>query len=88
MELASGEKEGKHMKEKTKYTEGEIEEFEIIEDFLPGPELLFKKEENVKVTLNLSRKSLKFYKTIAKKKKLPYQRLIRRVVDKYAENHN
>ena len=43
------------------------------------------REENVKVTLSLSRRSLDFFKREAKKRRVPYQRMIRALVDTYAE---
>jgi predicted DNA binding CopG/RHH family protein len=39
----------------------------------------------VKVTLSLSRRSLDFFKREAKKRRVPYQRMIRSLVDMYAE---
>ncbi len=54
------------MKKKTKYTNEPIE-FEIINDFLPSPEHLVLKEENVRVTINLSKTSVDFFKKHAKK---------------------
>ena len=43
------------------------------------------REENVKVTLSLSRRSLDFFKREAKKRRVPYQRMIRALVDTYAD---
>jgi predicted DNA binding CopG/RHH family protein len=43
------------------------------------------KEENVKVTLELSKRSVSLFKTYAGKRGFKYQRLIRNLVDKYAE---
>jgi predicted DNA binding CopG/RHH family protein len=56
-----------------------------IDDFLPSPDRLVPKEQNVKVTLSLSRRSLDFFKREAKKRRVPYQRMIRSLVDMYAE---
>jgi predicted DNA binding CopG/RHH family protein len=42
-------------------------------------------EDNVKVTLSLSRRSLGFFKREAKKRRVPHQRMIRALVDGYAE---
>jgi predicted DNA binding CopG/RHH family protein len=72
---------------KTKYAAGEIGRVRPIEDFLPAPADLVPHEENVKVTLSLSRRSLDFFKREAKKRRLPYQRIIRALVDTYAELH-
>ena len=68
-----------------KYTVGEIGRVRVIEDFLPSPAELVPREDNVKVTLSLSRRSLDFFKREAKKRRVPYQRMIRALVDTYAE---
>jgi predicted DNA binding CopG/RHH family protein len=70
---------------RTKYTAGEIGRIRVIEDFLSAPADLVLREENVKVTLSLSRRSLDFFKREAKKRRVPYQRMIRALVDTYAE---
>ena len=76
---------------KNKYTDAPsgikeaIEQSEVIEDFLPSPDMLVPKEENVKVTLELSRRSVDLFKRYARKKGYKYQRMIRSLVDKYAE---
>jgi predicted DNA binding CopG/RHH family protein len=68
-----------------RYTVGEIGRVRVIPDFLPAPADLVPREENVKVTLSLSRRSLDFFKREAKKRRVPYQRMIRALVDTYAE---
>jgi len=68
-----------------RYTAGEIGRVRLIEDFLPAPADLLPREENVKVTLPLSRRSLDSFKREAKKRRVPYQRMIRALVDTYAE---
>jgi len=68
-----------------RYTAGEIGRGRLIDDFLPAPADLVPREENVKVTLSLSRRSLDFFKREAKKRRVPYQRMIRALVDRYAE---
>ncbi len=70
-----------------RYTTGEIGRVRVIEDFLPAPAGLVPREDNVKVTLSLSRRSLDFFKREAKKRRVPYQRMIRALVDTYAERH-
>jgi predicted DNA binding CopG/RHH family protein len=67
------------------YTKGDIGRVRVIEDFLPPPEQLVPREDSVKVTLALSRRSLDFFKREAKKQRVPYQRMIRSLVDLYAE---
>jgi predicted DNA binding CopG/RHH family protein len=68
-----------------KYSAGEIGRVRVVEDFLPPPEALVPREDNVKVTLSLSRRSLDFFKREAKRRRVPYQRMIRSLVDVYAE---
>jgi len=68
-----------------KYTAGEIGRVRVVKDFLPAPEALVPREENVKVTLSLSRRSVDYFKRAAKARRVPYQRMIRALVDAYAE---
>ncbi len=68
-----------------KYHEGEIGRFRVIKNFLPPPEKLVLRVSNVKVTLSLSRRSVDFFKREAAKQRVPYQRMIRALVDAYAE---
>jgi predicted DNA binding CopG/RHH family protein len=68
-----------------KYATGEIGRVRIVEDFLPPPEALVAREENVKVTLSLSRRSVDFFKRAARSQGVPYQRMIRALVDAYAD---
>lgn len=51
------------------------------------PEALAANQAKVKVTLTLGEDSVKFFKAKAKKLKVPYQRMIRNLVDRYAEAH-
>ena len=68
-----------------RYTGGEIGRVRVLEDFLPAPADLVPREDNIKVTLSLSRRSLDFFKREAKKRRVPYQRMIRALVDAYVE---
>ena len=58
-----------------------------VKDFLPPPSQLVPREETVKVTLALSKESVEFFKEKAKKNKVPYQRMIRSLVDQYVGQH-
>ncbi len=58
----------------------------IVEDFLPPPEKLLVKPKPVKVTITLSQDSIDFFKKIAHKEHVPYQQLIRALLDKYASH--
>ncbi len=59
----------------------------VISDFLPSPEDLALKEETVKITISLSKTSIDFFKSEAKKYNTPYQKMIRRLLDEYAAHH-
>jgi len=50
----------------------------------PKPDDLIRKEDNIKVTLELSKKSIDLFKKYAKKKGFKYQKMIRILVDTYA----
>jgi len=76
------------MKNKINYTEGEIGEIEIVKDFLPSPAELARRESNVRVTINLRRSSVNFFKTVARKNKVQYQRVIRSLLDTYATSYS
>ncbi len=62
-----------------------IEQAEVIRDFLPPPDQLVLREETVRVTLNLNKKSVDFFKVKAQENGVPYQSMIRKVLDIYAE---
>jgi predicted DNA binding CopG/RHH family protein len=71
------------MSEKIKYTNEPLGKLEVVSDFLPSPEELAFREEGVKVTLALSKKSVDFFKSEAAKHHTQYQRMIRRLLDSY-----
>jgi hypothetical protein len=87
MVRAIGGKEGKSMKIKTKYTEEPMGHLKIVKDFLPPPDKLVLKEDNVKVTISLKKSSISFFKEQAKTQKTSYQRMIREVIDWYATHY-
>jgi predicted DNA binding CopG/RHH family protein len=68
-----------------KYSKGEIGRVRIVEDFLPSPDRLVLREENVKVTLSLSQRSVAFFKRAAIKRRVPYQRMIRALLEACTE---
>ena len=74
------------MKTKIEYSEEPMGELKIIKDFLPSPDQLVLKEENVKVTISLKKSSVTFFKEQAKKYNISYQKMIREVVDRYASH--
>jgi predicted DNA binding CopG/RHH family protein len=72
------------MNDEIAYTDGEIDEVRVIADFLPPPAELVFRQETVKVTIALSRESVEFFKREANKHGVPYQKMIRRLLDEYA----
>jgi len=76
------------MSAKIKYTNEPLGKLEVVSDFLPGPEDLVFRDEGVKVTLALSKRSVEFFKNQAEKHNTQYQRMIRRLLDAYAEHHS
>ena len=68
------------------YEEGPIGEYRVVDDFLPPPEELILKQQNVKVTISLSRHSVDFFKEQAKKNGTQYQKMIRRLLDFYVKS--
>ena len=76
------------MKTKVKYTDGPIGEVKVVRDFLPSPDELAFKEEQVKVTIGLSKSSIDFFKKQAKRNHTQYQKMIRRLLDVYVAQHH
>jgi phenylacetate-coenzyme A ligase PaaK-like adenylate-forming protein len=75
------------MRRRTRYTDEPLGELVVVEDTLPSPEQLVLKEENVKVTISLSKSSVDFFKQKAKEHHTSYQKMIRRLIDWYAYQH-
>ena len=75
------------MSAKIKYTDEPMGRPRVVPDFLPAPEDLVFREEGVKVTPALSKRSVEFFKREAAKHNTQYQRMIRRLLDAYAEHH-
>lgn len=59
-----------------------------IPDFLPPPSEIVLPEQNIKVTILLNKASVEFFKKEAAKNHTKYQRMIRAVLDKYAQRHH
>jgi predicted DNA binding CopG/RHH family protein len=76
------------MKRNKGYTDEPPGRIQIIEDFLPPPDQLILKDDGVKVTISLSRRSVDFFKAHARKSRTSYQRMIRRVLDDYAGHYS
>ena len=75
------------MSKRIVYTDGPIGLTRPVKDFLPPPEKLVFNEEGVKVTMILNKRSVDYFKRVAKKQRVPYQKLIRTVLDAYAASH-
>lgn len=76
------------MSAKIKYTNEPLGNPRVVADFLPRPEDLVFQDEGVKVTIALSKRSVDFFKIEAQKNNTQYQRMIRRLLDAYAEHHS
>jgi len=87
MAQATGVKGGKYMRKKIKYSNEPLDNLQIIDDFLPSPEELTFKEDNVKITIALSKSSVDFFKREARKHQTQYQKMIRRLLDFYVAHH-
>jgi len=75
------------MSAKIKYTNEPIGTPQVVRDFLPPPGDLVFREDGVKITLALTKRSVDFFKREAKKHNTQYQRMIRRLLDAYAQHH-
>jgi predicted DNA binding CopG/RHH family protein len=84
---AIGGKASKSMSAKIKYTNEHLGNTKVVTDFLPRPEDLVFQDEGVKITIALSKRSVEFFKTEAQRHNTQYQRMIRRLLDAYAEHH-
>ncbi len=75
------------MKKKIKYTDEPIKLGRRVSDFLPSPAELALKEKTRRVTINLNEESLLVFKREAKRLRVPYQKLLRTVVDLYSQHY-
>lgn len=82
-----GERASESMTAKIRYTDEPIGNPKVLADFLPAPADLVFREEGVKITLALSKRSVEFFKEEAAKHNTQYQRMIRRLLDAYAQHH-
>lgn len=76
------------MKKRIEYTEEPLGDLRIVDDFLPPPEELAFREEDVEITISLSKSSVDFFKREAEEHHTPFQEIIRRLLDLYAAHHN
>jgi predicted DNA binding CopG/RHH family protein len=75
------------MKKSIKYTNERLGRLSVVEDFLPAPGELVFREDTEKVTIALSKRSVDFFKREARLHGTQYQRMIRALLDRYAEVH-
>jgi len=75
------------MSKKIHYSDEPLGNLTPMSDFLPSLDDLVLKQKNTKVTLSLSSESVAFFKSLAHKHRLPYQRLIRELLDAYVDEH-
>ena len=75
------------MRKKIRYTDEPLGNLRVVKDFLPPPEELAFTEENVKVTISLSKVSVDFFKKEAETYHTQYQKMIRRLLDLYVARH-
>jgi predicted DNA binding CopG/RHH family protein len=75
------------MKRTPRYTDEKLGRLEVVEDFLPPPEQLVLRETGMKVTISLSKRSVDFFKAHAARSRVPYQKMIRNLLDSYADRY-
>jgi hypothetical protein len=75
------------MKKPIKYTNEPLGRLSVVEDFLPPPSELVFREDTEKVTIALSKRSVDFFKREARLHGTQYQRMIRALLDRYADAH-
>lgn len=71
------------MSKPIQYSDEPIGDIKLIPDFLPSPEELALKQQNTKVTISLSTESVAYFKDVAKKHHMQYQKMIRQLLDEY-----
>lgn len=75
------------MKKKIKYTDEPIKLGRVVRDFLPSPAEIVLNAKTKRVTINLNEASLRVFKKEASRLGVPYQRLLRTIVDLYAQHY-
>jgi predicted DNA binding CopG/RHH family protein len=71
------------MNKQIQYTDEPIGELKLVPDFLPSPKELALKNQQTKITISLSSESVTYFKEIAKKHHMQYQKMIRQLLDEY-----
>jgi len=75
------------MRRRIRYTNEPMGEVRVVRDFLPPPEELAFREDAVKVTIALSKRSVDFFKAEASRHNTQYQKMIRRLLDQYVNRY-
>lgn len=75
------------MKKNIHYTNEPIGDIKFIKDFLPPPDKLVFKRKNIKITMALDVESVNFFKKIARRNHVPYQTMIRNLINTYVAKH-
>ena len=71
------------MSKQIQYSDENLGDVKIVSDFLPSPEELALRQKNTKITISLSSESIAYFKEIAKKHHMQYQKIIRQLLDEY-----
>ena len=71
------------MNRQIQYSDEPIGEIKLVPDFLPSPEELALKHKNTKITISLSAESVAYFKEVAKRHHMQYQKIIRQLLDEY-----
>ena len=71
------------MSKQIQYTDEPIGQIKLVTDFLPSPSQLKLKNDNTKITISLSTESIEYFKSAAEKNHMPYQKMIRQLLDEY-----
>jgi hypothetical protein len=75
------------MSKRIQYRDEPLGDVRIVPDFLPPPHELVSRNAQTKVTLALSTESVAYFKELAQKHDLQYQKLIRQLLDAYVARH-
>jgi len=75
------------MRRRARYSDERLGRVEVVEDFLPPPDQLVLRDDGVKITIALSKRSVDFFKRQAARSKVPYQKMIRSLLDGYARRY-
>jgi len=75
------------MRNRRKYRDEPLGRIAVVSDFLPPPDQLVLRDDGVKVTITLGKRSVDFFKRHAARSKVPYQKMIRSLLDSYARRH-